>query len=74
MDKDEINEYSKMMDSYIDHNGSITKASDELFIHKNTLQYRLNKLRELTGFDPRNLRDMVVLYLAFTLHRLDFDK
>ena len=74
MDKNEINEYSKLMDSYINHNGSITRASEELFIHKNTLQYRLNKLKELTGFDPRNLREMVVLYLAFTLYRLDFGK
>lgn len=74
MEKLEINEYSKLLDSYMEHNGSITRASENLFIHKNTLQYRLNKLKELTGFDPRNLRDMVVLYLAFTLYRLDFGK
>ena len=72
MTKKEINDYSILMDSYMKHNGSITKASDELYLHKNTLQYRLNKLNSLTGFNPRNVNDMVVLYLAFTLYRLDF--
>ncbi len=74
MSREEINEYTIIVDSYIRHNGSINKSSDELFIHKNTLQYRLNKLGELTGYDPRNLDDMVVLYLAFTLFRLNLDK
>lgn len=74
MTNKEINDYTILMDSYIKHNGSITKASEELFLHKNTLQYRLNKLDNLTGFNPRNLSEMVVLYLAFTLFRLDFGK
>lgn len=73
MSRDQINEYSRIIDSYIKYNGSITRAANELFLHKNTLQYRLNKLREMTGYDPRNINDMVVLYLAFALFRLDFD-
>lgn len=72
MSREEINEYSIVVDSYIRHNGSITRAAKELYIHKNTLQYRLNKLYDLTGFNPRNLNDLVVLYLAFTLFRLEF--
>lgn len=74
MTNKEINDYTILIDSYIRHNGSITKAAEELFLHKNTLQYRLNKLYNLTGFNPRNISDMVVLYLAFTLFRLDFGK
>lgn len=70
MNRTEIIEYSIVIDAYLRHNGSITKAANELFIHKNTLQYRLNRLKELTGYDPRTIKDMVVLYLAFTLFRL----
>lgn len=69
LNEEDIKKYSHMLASYINHNGSINKAADELFIHKNTLQYRLNKLESLTGYNPRNLRDMVVLYLAFILQR-----
>lgn len=66
----QISEYNEIIDTFVKYNGSITKTSEELFIHKNTLQYRLNKLRELTGYDPRVISDMVVLYLAFTLYKL----
>lgn len=36
-------------------NGSIEKTSKKLFIHKNTLQYRLNKIVQITSHDPRKL-------------------
>lgn len=74
MTREQINEYSVIMDAYLKHNGSINKASEELFLHKNTLQYRLNKLKELTGYNPRNLEDMVVLYIGFTLFRLEIEE
>ncbi|WP_419773134.1 helix-turn-helix domain-containing protein [Helcococcus kunzii] len=45
----------------------MTKSSKTLFIHKNTLQYKLNKLEKLTGYNPRTLDDFVVLKLAFLL-------
>lgn len=68
--KEEIEDYSILIDSYIKNNGSITKIADELFIHKNTVQYRLNKLKIDTGYNPRRIKDMVVLYLAFMLNKI----
>lgn len=70
LSKEEIEEYSSVLDAFIKNNGSINKTSEELFIHKNTLQYRLNKLKTITGYDPREISDMVVLYMALTLNRL----
>lgn len=70
LSKTQIIEYSDIINSFIKYNGSITKISEELFIHKNTLQYRLNRLREMTGYDPRVIDQMVVLYLAFKLYKL----
>ncbi|WFA08074.1 sugar diacid recognition domain-containing protein [Tissierella sp. Yu-01] len=70
METDQIDEYMLIFSTLVKHNGSINKTSDELFIHKNTLQYRLNKLRELTGYDPRVLSDIAVLQIAFILYKL----
>ncbi|MCP8966996.1 CdaR family transcriptional regulator [Ectobacillus ponti] len=53
------------------HNHSITEVAQELHIHKNTVQYRLNKIRDLTGFDPRTFEDAAVLHLAVVLHSLE---
>ncbi|MFD2670733.1 CdaR family transcriptional regulator [Marinicrinis sediminis] len=49
-------------------NQSINEAANQLFIHKNTLQYRLKKIKEWTGYDPRVLEDAVLLYVAMTMH------
>lgn len=45
-------------------NQSINKTAERLFIHKNTLQYRLIKIKEATGYDPRVFEEAVLLYLS----------
>lgn len=60
---------SEMIFSYINNNGSIQKVSQELFIHKNTLQYRLNRIWKITGYNPREIKDLLILYLAFELEK-----
>lgn len=65
----EIEEFYHIMQLFGKHNGSISAISEEMFIHKNTLQYQVQKLRRLTGYDMRRYDDYVVLKLAFTLHK-----
>lgn len=63
--------YNKLINVFADHNGSINNISKELFMHKNSVQYRLDRLHELTGYNPRNLDDYVILRLAFLLASKD---
>lgn len=53
--------------AYVDANFCITPAARALHIHNNTLLYRLQRVRELTGRDPRNPRDVVFLALSLRL-------
>jgi len=46
-------------------------TAERLVIHRNSLQYRLKKIRSLTGKDPWNFRDAFALWAAFTMK--DFD-
>lgn len=62
-----LDEYEAIFKIYTKYNGSITQGAEELFIHKNTFQNKLNRLSELTGYNPRNLKDYVVLDMAFSL-------
>lgn len=66
-DANQRKEMSLCLHSYIKNNGSISKTSEELYVHKNTLQYRIAKIKALTGYDPRILEEalpiMVALYL-----------
>lgn len=57
-------EMGELILSYAKHNGSLKEISQELFLHKNTIQYRLNKIAEVTGYNPRNIKDFVILYLT----------
>ena len=69
--EDEFNSFYKIFNIYKKNNGSIKNASIELFMHKNTLQYQLNKITKITGYDPRNLKDFSSLDLAFSLKKFN---
>lgn len=45
----------------------LNSCADFLQIHRHTLKYRLNKVHELTGYDPHNFDDAFVLKLALML-------
>ncbi|MGZ0052929.1 PucR family transcriptional regulator [Brevibacillus gelatini] len=46
---------------------NVSETARQLFLHRNTLLYRLDKLTEQTGLDPRQFADAVLLqlYLLF---------
>ncbi|WP_057894890.1 helix-turn-helix domain-containing protein [Lacticaseibacillus brantae] len=45
------------------HQGNISSAAKALYLHRNTLQYRLDKFQEQTGFALKNMDDLVLCYL-----------
>ena len=57
-----------LLECYYEEEMSLKATSERLYIHKNSLQYRLNAIRETTGYDPRKFRDAVVLYSAVKLY------
>lgn len=40
------------------------EASEVLFIHRNTLDYRLNKIREITNIDLKDYKKIMLIYLT----------
>ncbi|HEY5032146.1 MAG TPA: helix-turn-helix domain-containing protein [Actinomycetes bacterium] len=57
--------------SYLDASGSIEGAARALFVHPNTVRYRLRRVSEVTGFVPTEARGAFALRIALTLGRLD---
>lgn len=39
-------------------------SADALYLHRNSVQYRLDRLRDKTGYDFRKPRNAFLLYLA----------
>ncbi len=50
--------------TFVECSGEITPTAQALFIHRNTLKYRLDKIFEITKRDPQNLEDLFYLYTA----------
>lgn len=55
---------------YYEEGQSLSRTCDRLFLHKNTLQYKLNRIHRICGFNPRDFKDAVILYLAVRLKNL----
>lgn len=56
-----------LMRVYFDENMSLINTGKRLFLHKNTLQYKLNHICRKCGLNPRYFKDAVLLYLALKL-------
>lgn len=54
---------------FLEHDLSIGDASKALYIHRNTLIYRLDRITELTGYNPRRLKNAVHFYIAIWLRK-----
>lgn len=50
--------------TYCDNNMNISEAAKKLFIHRNTLIYRLKKIETLTSLDTRSFQHCTLLYIA----------
>lgn len=55
---------------FLDHGASVESTARSLFVHANTVRYRLKRIGEVTGHSPTDARDAYVLRLALTLGRL----
>jgi carbohydrate diacid regulator len=57
----------RTLSSWFLHNVQPTATSKALYIHRNTLEYRLNRISELTGLNLSNFDDRLLLYVALQL-------
>jgi len=55
---------------FLDHSGSIEATARDLYIHPNTVRYRLKRIQDVTGYSPTAARDAYILRVAITLGRL----
>ena len=62
------------MDAYFAHHGNISQTAESLFIHRNTLLYRLERIQDLTKHDLNQSNMRMGLHLALKLWQLRPDK
>ena len=62
---DEIDEETLVtVEKFFENNLNVSETSRQLFIHRNTLVYRIEKLQKATGLDIRVFDDALTLKIA----------
>ena len=55
--------------SFFENNLNVSETSRKLFVHRNTLVYRLEKIRKLTGLDLREFEHAVTFKVALMVKK-----
>ena len=63
---------TETLDAFLDNGGAIEACARKLFVHPNTVRYRLKRIADFTGRDPTVPRDAYVLRVATTVARLAY--
>ncbi len=63
---------TETLDAYLDCGGAIEACARKLFVHPNTVRYRLKRIADFTGRDPTQPRDAYVLRVAATVGHLAY--
>ena len=59
-----------LLSAYFASGMSLKRTCEALYLHKNTLQYQLDRIHRETGYNPRRFADAVILYLALKLQQV----
>ena len=54
---------------FFENNLNVSETSRKLFVHRNTLVYRLEKIKKLTGLDLREFDDAIVFKVALMVNK-----
>ena len=69
-DRNASGDLQKTLEKYLECDKSITDAASELFIHRNTLSNRLEKISDITSIDFNNRELALCLRLALRQKRI----
>ncbi len=61
-------------EEYIKNDLSLVKTSEDMFVHINTLKYRIKKIEELTGCSLKNVDDILKLKLSILSKKTEKDQ
>ena len=58
------------MEAYLDYGGSLAEAAQALYIHRNTLLHRIDRIEALCEADLRDPLQRLNLHVAIKCYRL----
>lgn len=69
-DKNNDTDLTVVLRSYLNHNGSVKETADELYVHRNTINYKLTRISEILHMDLSKLDIRLQLSVGFMLENM----
>lgn len=66
-DREHHSDFSETFYTYIEQNRSVGKTSQILHQHKNTVNYRIQRIKEISGLDLTDFKELTHIYLTYKL-------
>jgi PucR family transcriptional regulator, purine catabolism regulatory protein len=58
---------------YLASGGSLMETAKELFIHRNSVKYRMDRIREIADIDSENFQERFVYYICIIYYKLKME-
>ncbi len=59
------------LEAYFESNANVSNAAKKLFLHRNSLIYRIEKIKEILDSDLKNASDLLMLQIGLRLYKLN---
>lgn len=64
------NNLTEVLQVYLRHNGSVKETAEELYVHRNTINYKIRRIGELLGCSLMDYEVCCELNVALKLHKI----
>ena len=64
------NEFIHTLEAYFEHNGNLSQTAEALFIHRNTLIYRMERIAAITNLELDKPENRLALQLALRIYNM----
>ena len=69
-DKEKGTDLTDVLKLYLQNDGSITRTASKMFVHRNTVNYKINQASKILNMDLGSLENRMQLMLAFLVHEM----
>ncbi len=70
-DKKHNTSYLNTLQSYIKNDRSILRVAEETFTHRNTVNYRIQRIKQIVGCEFKNVDDLFLYQVAFYIREME---
>lgn len=59
--------YMEVLQRYLENNASVQLTAQQMYVHRNTINYQIRKIRDIIGCNLTSMEERLKLFLAFKI-------